>query len=159
MGKAKHMESGDSGAANGQRDVGGAGGGVGVLTVGQRVDRAGDTAQEAWSRTRETVSDIKERLDIQGRVERNPYGMMAAALGVGYLLGGGFFSPLTARIVGLGFKMGLRLAAIPFLESELRGLAESVVNGAGEGEGDTGDDDSGGEGRRVRRSKGTNKGR
>jgi len=99
---------------------------------GQRVDRASDTAQEAWSRTRDTVNDLKDRLDIEGRVERNPYGMMAAALGVGYVLGGGLFSPLTARLVGFGMRMGLRLAAIPFLENELRGLTESVMNGAGE---------------------------
>ncbi len=127
------MSSSESGTANGQRVESGPGAeAAGALTVGQRVDRVNDTAQEAWSRTRETVNELKDRLDIDGRVARNPYGMMAAALGVGYVLGGGFFSPLTARIVGLGFKMGLRLAAIPFLENELRGLTESVVNGSGE---------------------------
>jgi len=48
------------------------------------------------------------------------------------VLGGGLFSPLTARLVGFGMRMGLRLAAIPFLENELRGLTESVINGGGE---------------------------
>ena len=127
------MSSSESGTANGLREESGPGAETaGALTVGQRVDRVNDTAQEAWSRTRETVNELKDRLDIDGRVARNPYGMVAAALGVGYVLGGGFFSPLTARIVGLGFKMGLRLAAIPFLENELRELTESVVNGSGE---------------------------
>jgi hypothetical protein len=148
------MASSESGAPNGQRAEATAGG-AGALTVGQRVDRASDNAQEAWSRTRETVDDLKERLDINGRVARNPYGMMAAALGVGYVLGGGLFSPLTARLVGLGMRMGLRLAAIPFLENELRGLTESVINGAGESDSS---EDTAGE-RKSHRVRGTNKGR
>ena len=126
------MPTSESGAPNGQRAESVSAAEASALTVGQRVDRASGTAQEAWDRTRETVEDLKERLDIDGQVERNPYGMMAAAVGVGYILGGGFFSPLTARIVRLGFRMGLRLAAIPFLENELRGLTESIVNGSGE---------------------------
>lgn len=150
------MESSESGVANGQRTETGGGSG-GALTVGQRMDRVNDTAQEAWSRTRETVNEIKDRLDIDGRVHRNPFGMMAAALGVGYVLGGGIFSPLTARIVGLGLKMGLRLAAIPFIESELRGFAETVANGEGEDEPEA--EASGGKGRKAAHSKGTNKGR
>jgi hypothetical protein len=144
------MASSESGAPNGQRSEAAASG-AGALTVGQRFDRASDNAQEAWSRTRETVSDIKERLDIDGRVARNPYGMMAAAIGVGYVLGGGLFSPLTARLVGFGMRMGLRLAAIPFLENELRELTESVINGSGESS------EEGGERKSHRR--GTNKGR
>jgi len=147
------MASNESAAPNGQRAESTAAG-AGALTVGQRVDRASDNAQEAWSRTRETVNDLKERLDIEGRVARNPYGMMAAALGVGYVLGGGLFSPLTARLVGFGMRMGLRLAAIPFLENELRELTESVVNGAGE----SSEEGQGGE-RKSHRARGTTKGR
>jgi hypothetical protein len=148
------MASSESGAANGQRTESTAAG-TGALTVGQRVDRANDTAQEAWSRTQETVNDLKERLDIDGRVARNPYGMMAAALGVGYVLGGGLFSPLTARLVGFGMRIGLRLAAIPFLENELRGLTESVINGAGEAD----ESSEGGESEKKSHRRGTNKGR
>jgi hypothetical protein len=143
------MASSESGAPNGQRTESAVS--ASALTVGQRFDRATDNAQEAWSRTRETVTDIKERLDIDGRVARNPYGMMAAALGIGYVLGGGLFSPLTARLVGFGMRMGLKLAAIPFLENELRELSESVVNGSGESS------EEGGERKSHRR--GTNKGR
>jgi hypothetical protein len=136
------METSDSGNVNGLRTEGNTsargGGGGSAITVGQRVDRAGDSAQEAWSRTRDSVSDLKEHFDLDGRVKRNPYGMMAAALGVGYVLGGGFFSPLTARIVRIGLRLGLRMAAIPFLENELRGFAESVVGGAEGDEGEAG---------------------
>lgn len=123
------MEPTESGSPNGQRRTEE---GVGRNTVGQRMDRINDTAQEAWTRSRDAVSNLRETLDIDGRVDRNPYGMLAAALGVGYVLGGGIFSPLTARLVGLGLRMGLRLAAIPFIKEELLGLAESVGDGAGE---------------------------
>jgi len=90
------------------------------------VERVGDTAQEAWTRTREAFDDIKGTLDIQGRVDRHPYGTVAAAVGIGYVLGGGLFSPLTARILGLGLRIGLRLAAIPVLRDELFGFAEAL---------------------------------
>jgi hypothetical protein len=153
------METSESGAGvNGQRSDGGAGSGTAALTVGRHVDRVTDNAQEAWSRTRETVNDLKERLDLDGRIERNPYGMVAAALGIGYVLGGGFFSPLTARIVRLGMKMGLRLAAIPFIENELRGLADNVFNGE-QAEGAEAETPGGGKGRKSQSSKGNTKGR
>src|SRR4051794_19451084 len=104
------MESQESNAPNGQqRDDGG------NRSFGQRVDRVSDTAQQAWSRTRDAVTDIKGTLDLDGRVSRNPYGTIAAAVGIGYVLGGGIFSPLTARILGLGLRLGIRLAALPFL--------------------------------------------
>jgi hypothetical protein len=154
------MESSESAATNlnnGQRSDGnpGKGGGTSALTVGQRFDRVGDSAQEAWSRTRESVSELKERFDLDGRVRRNPYGMMAAALGVGYVLGGGFFSPLTARIFRIGLKLGIRMAAIPFLENEIRGFAEAVVSGS---ESDEGDGPSSGESKRSQQ-KGTKGGK
>ena len=144
------MESSESGTLNGQRSEGNAGRAGGAISVGQRVDRVSDTAQEAWSRTRETVNELKERLDIDGRVRRNPYGTMAAALGVGYVLGGGFFSPLTARLFRFGLRLGIRLAAIPFLENEIRGFAETVVTGSEdqEGDGDGESASSAGEGKR-----------
>lgn len=122
------MESNQSGTrSNGQRrrnhgDVERGG----DMTVGQRVDRINDNAQEAWTKTRDAVKDLKETLDVDGRVDRHPYGTLAAALGIGYVLGGGLFSPLTARIVGLGLRLGLRMAAVPFLQRELMGMAAAL---------------------------------
>ncbi len=49
-------------------------------------------------------------------------------------------------------RMGLKLAAIPFLENELRELTETVVNGS------SSDESEGGE-RKAHRARGTNKGR
>lgn len=92
---------------------------------GQRVDQIGSEAQHLWSNARSAVSDLGQTLDIKGRVERNPYGMMFAALGVGYVLGGGLFTPLTGRIL----KLGVRLAMLPFVKDELLGMAENALRG------------------------------
>jgi hypothetical protein len=101
-------------------------------TIGERVDRVSDTAQQAWAAARVAVTDLRGTLDIDRRVRRNPYGTIAAALGIGYALGGGLFSPLTGRIVGLGLRMGLRLAVLPLLKRELSELAQAFEEGAGE---------------------------
>jgi len=141
------MDQQQSGAPNGERSGDG-----GARTFGQRVDRVSDTAQQAWTRTRDAFDDIKGTLDVDGRVDRHPYGTLAAALGVGYVLGGGLFSPLTARILGLGLRIGIRLAALPVLKDELFGFAERM------GEGESGEEGSGGKSRRTKHAI-TNKGR
>jgi len=92
---------------------------------GQRVDQLGSEAQQLFSDARGAVEDLGQTLDLRGRVERNPYGMMVAALGVGYVLGGGLFTPLTARIL----RLGVRLAALPFVKDELLGMAETAFQG------------------------------
>ncbi len=61
---------------------------------------------------------IREDLDIRGRVERNPYGMVAGALAVGYVLGGGLFTRLTERLAGAALRAGW-LAFLPRIEEEL----------------------------------------
>ena len=91
---------------------------------GQRVDHIGCTAQQLWSETRGVVGDLRQTLDLKSRMDRHPYGTLAAAVGLGYVLGGGLFSPLTARI----FRLGIRLAALPFIKEELIGMAETALN-------------------------------
>ena len=44
--------------------------------------------------------------------------MIAGALAVGFVLGGGLFTRLTARIAGAGLRMGL-MAALPLMQQEL----------------------------------------
>ena len=61
---------------------------------------------------------LHEILDIEGRLLRNPYGMLAGAVAVGFVLGGGLFTRLTARIAGAGLRIGLA-AAWPLLQQEL----------------------------------------
>ena len=107
----------------------------------RQVNRIEEEAEDAWSRTRDAFSDVTQSLDIKGRLERNPYGTLATALGVGYVLGGGFFTPLTARILRLGFKIGVRLAVLPLLNDEAANMVSNLVGG---------ESPSGGESRRAR---------
>jgi ElaB/YqjD/DUF883 family membrane-anchored ribosome-binding protein len=109
--------------------------GDGNKKLGKRIEKVGHTAEQVWDRTRDSVSDISNALDIQGRVQRNPYGTVAAAVGIGYVLGGGLFSPLTSRIVGLGLRIGLRLAVLPMLKQEMAELVESLDDEEGKGKG------------------------
>ena len=105
--------------------------GDGTKKLGKRIEKVGHTAEHVWDRTRDSVSDIGDALDIQGRVQRNPYGTVAAAIGIGYVLGGGLFTPLTARIVGLGLRIGLRLAVLPLLKQEMAELVENIDDEGG----------------------------
>ncbi|MHA7632319.1 hypothetical protein [Corallococcus sp. M7] len=98
---------------------------------GQRVDQLGSDAQQFIGNARSAVADLGQALDLKGRVERNPYGTLAIAVGVGYVLGGGLFTPLTGRIL----KLGVRLAALPFVKDELLGMAESAFQGYQTGRG------------------------
>jgi len=94
-------------------------------SVGERAEQLGESAQQLFSNARDAAADLSEALDLKGRVDRNPYAMVGAALGVGYVLGGGLFTPLTGRI----FKLAVRLAALPFVKDELMSMAESAVDG------------------------------
>jgi hypothetical protein len=67
--------------------------------------------------------------DVKSRFDQHPYGALAASLGVGYVLGGGLFTPLTERIVKLALRAGLRAALVPILRAQL-----SKLVAAGEGE-------------------------
>jgi hypothetical protein len=96
--------------------------------LGERLDRAGQAAGQTWSRARDTYTDLRETVDLEGRVNKHPYGTLAAAVGIGYLLGGGLFTPLTGRIVGLGLRIGLRLAVLPLLKEQIGDLVETLAS-------------------------------
>jgi len=99
--------------------------------IGQRVGQIGTDAQQVLSDARGAVADLSSTLDIKGRVQRNPYATLAIAAGVGYVLGGGLFTGLTARIV----RLGIKLAAVPLVKDELLGFAESAMSGFSAGSG------------------------
>jgi hypothetical protein len=90
------------------------------------MDHAKRMAEEARA-FKEAVASQAESftrsIDLRGRVQRNPIGMMLAAAGVGYVLGGGLFSPLTGRMV----RIGLRLALIPLVKSQLSNIVGSEM--------------------------------
>ena len=94
-------------------------------TVAQHVDAAADAAREMMDEARASGEGLMDAIDLKGRVDRSPYGMVAAALGVGYVLGGGLFTPTTARLL----RLGMKLAAVPLVRDELMALAETAVDG------------------------------
>jgi hypothetical protein len=94
-----------------------------------------DSAHKAWDRTRGAVAELKRAAAIEERVNRNPYGSIAAALGIGYVLGGGIFTPLTSKIVALGLRIGIRLAVLPMLKDEISVLADALGGEGGETKG------------------------
>jgi hypothetical protein len=123
-------------------------GGDGAKKLGRQMEKVGDTAEHMWDRTRESFSDIGGALDLQGRVDRHPYGTVAAAIGIGYVLGGGLFTPLTSRIVRLGVRIGLRLAVLPLLKQEVAEIMESIGEDDGKGRGE-----AAGKGQATRRTR------
>lgn len=71
-----------------------------------------DDAQQLYNR-------IREDNPISYYYDKNPYAVLAAAAGVGYLLGGGLFTPFTRRLL----RVGLKVMALPAAASQLRELA------------------------------------
>lgn len=99
--------------------------GSGNPRMGERIDNLGDSAQHLMNEARGAVDQLAEALDVHGRVQRHPFGMLMAAFGVGYVLGGGLFTPTTARVV----RLGMKLAALPLVKDELINMAEAAVDG------------------------------
>ena len=62
--------------------------------------------------------DWRGTLDIEGRLQRNPYGMLAGALAVGFVLGGGLFTRLMAKIVGTGLRVAV-MTALPAIQENI----------------------------------------
>jgi hypothetical protein len=96
--------------------------------LGARVRSLNRAAHSFKQQVRTTASDFGDALDVRRRVRRHPYAMMAAALSVGYVLGGGLFSRTTIRLLGVAG----RVATLPIIRGELIGLAEAILAGSGE---------------------------
>ena len=73
---------------------------------------------KAERRIKDAGRVLCDTLDMHSRVERNPYGMLAGALGIGFVLGGGLFSRFATRILSTGLRLGL-MAAIPVVEKTI----------------------------------------
>jgi hypothetical protein len=59
-----------------------------------------------------------ERIDLAGQIREHPYGAVAAAAGVGFVLGGGLFTRLTGRAAGAAFRLAL-VALLPLVQDRL----------------------------------------
>ena len=96
-----------------------------VERVAEHVDKASHAAHEFYDEAKDAGQGLADVVDLKGRVQRNPYGMIAAGLGVGYLLGGGLFTATTSRLL----RLGLKIAAVPLVRDELLSFAESAIDG------------------------------
>jgi hypothetical protein len=90
-------------------------------------------ARAAAEAARELVPrDLQDRFFSE--IRRRPARSLAIALGVGYLAGGGIGTILTARLLGLGARVALRLAVVPVLADGVeRALFPSGEGSSGPG--------------------------
>jgi hypothetical protein len=56
---------------------------------------------------------------------QHPYQALAAAFGVGYVIGGGLFSKSTGRVL----RLGVKLATVPMVQGVLLDVAEAALGG------------------------------
>ena len=108
-------------------------GGTGAI---HHASKAFEEAKAFSDAVSSTATNFSQAVDLRGRVQRNPIAMVCAAAGLGYVLGGGLFSPTTARLL----KLGMRLAIIPFVKGQLANMAGQAMGGdsAQPGEGSAG---------------------
>ncbi len=85
-----------------------------------------ERGEQMLQQAQHAVSELSERLDLKGRVDANPIGMVAVALGIGYVLGGGLFTRFTGRLV----RFGIRLAVLPAVKFALVDRAAELLRGA-----------------------------
>jgi hypothetical protein len=71
------------------------------------------------------LNGIADATGLTAKVEKSPYAMLAAAVGIGYVVGGGLLTPTTFRI----FQLGLKLASVPLIQNSLFALAETALDG------------------------------
>ena len=71
------------------------------------------------------INGVADAVGLTEKVEKNPYAMVGAALGLGYVVGGGLLTPTTMRLLKLGFK----LASITPVRNQLLDAAEELVDG------------------------------
>lgn len=86
----------------------------------QLLDGAALLARSASS----ALNGLADAAGLTPRVERSPYGTIAASLGLGYVAGGGLFTPTSARLVGFALK----LAMVPVVRDRLLDVAESALD-------------------------------
>ena len=91
-----------------------------------REARARATVEEAAGQL--IPLDVKER--FLAEVRRRPVRSLAVAVAAGYLAGGGIGTILTARLLAIGFRIGVRAALIPVLADGVeRALFPSRADG------------------------------
>lgn len=84
-----------------------------------------ETITDAAKKANSALNGVSDAIGLTEKVEQAPYAMVAAALGLGYVVGGGLFTPTTVRLV----RMGMKLTAIPMVRDRLLDVAEAAIDG------------------------------
>lgn len=77
-------------------------------------------------------ADARKRLNgwsatLIKQTRANPGRSVALALGAGYVLGGGLFTGLTARLIGAAVRIGIRVAVIPLVTDSIAALGGGLL--------------------------------
>lgn len=82
-----------------------------------------EDSQRLANDARHLYDTIRTENPVGYYYNKNPYAFLAAAAGLGYVLGGGLFTPFTRRMIRVGFKA----MALPVAVKQLRELASSAT--------------------------------
>lgn len=83
--------------------------------VVQKTRVVGEDVRELAGELREAAREVKAKLDLSQSIRDHPIRAVLLAAGVGYVLGGGFFTPLTGRIL----KLGTRALLVPIVKDQI----------------------------------------
>lgn len=77
-----------------------------------------DKSQRVADDLRDLYDTVRRDYPIGQYYEENPYVVLAAAAGVGYVLAGGLFSPFTRRLM----RIGMKALVLPIAANQLKGV-------------------------------------
>lgn len=79
-----------------------------------------DKTQRVAEDLRGLYDTVRRDYPIGQYYEENPYVVLAAAAGVGYVLAGGLFSPFTRRLM----RIGMKALVLPIAAGQLKGTGK-----------------------------------
>lgn len=98
-----------------------------------------DDTRQLADNARHLYDQFRSDNPLADYYEQNPYAVLGIAAGVGYVFGGGLFTPFTRRLL----RVGLKAAALPVAAKQLRQLARGASgDDISLGQSDTSSDDS-----------------
>lgn len=132
-----------------ERGSGSGGGSASGANEGSPVEGVAEAVRTGSRAVSETTTEVSKRIrgwrdTVVREAKERPARTAAIALGAGYLLGGGLFSGLTARLVGTAVRVSMRLALIPLVTQSLASVSDGLLGGLGGlGGGSKSDDEAG----------------
>lgn len=79
----------------------------------------GDDVRELAGELSEAAREIRSRFDLSDTIRQHPIRTVLVAAGVGYVLGGGLFTPFTGRLI----RLGARAMFVPIVKNQIEAMA------------------------------------